>query len=283
MAEQLVAVPTVLSNALLQQRTVEQIIDIPVPRHGGRRSLQGFLPDMVPDSVLWNRTLVVVLLVVVMVYDRACLSELWNRPQTFLSLVVVLIKVSSRNRFQQRFLELNMSMEVQFPVNVLIMDIFKALLQDKVQQLVVELIFTRCCRRMWWMRSRRNEWLLMYFCWRGPVLWCSSRNSPSCMTKVAGSGLGLCGALTSPTSSATALARCASSSRTRGGGPLCQCRVEQQTLSFHPSSRRGVRWRTFEFTDDDPKAAHLLVVFASEELALQSKDAFEAAQASLAQ
>ena len=56
---------------------------------------------------------------------------------------------------------------------------------------------------------------------------------------------------------------------------LCQCEVEH-------SSRRGVRWRTFEFTDDDPKAAHLLVVFASEELALQFKDAFEAAQASLA-
>ena len=65
---------------------------------------------------------------------------------------------------------------------------------------------------------------------------------------------------------------------------LCQCDVEQQhSLSFHPSSRRGVRWRTFEFTDDDPKAAHLLVMFASEELALQSKDAFGAAQASLAQ
>ena len=64
-------------------------------------------------------------------------------------------------------------------------------------------------------------------------------------------------------------------------GVLCQCEVGQQhSLSFHPSSRRGVRWR---FTDDDPKAAHLLVVFASEETALQFKDAFEAAQASLAQ
>ena len=41
----------------------------------------------------------------------------------------------------------------------------------------------------------------------------------------------------------------------------------------------GARWRTFEFTDDDPKAAHLMVVFASEELALQFKDALEAAQA----
>ena len=27
--------------------------------------------------------------------------------------------------------------------------------------------------------------------------------------------------------------------------PLCQCRVEQQTLSFHPSSQRRVRLRTF--------------------------------------
>ena len=77
-----------------------------------------FLPDMVPDSVLWNRTLVVVLLVLVTVYDRACRSKLWNRPQTFLSLVVEICKVFSQNRFQRRFLELNMSMEVQFPVHV---------------------------------------------------------------------------------------------------------------------------------------------------------------------
>ena len=54
--------------------------------------------------------------------------------------------------------------------------------------------------------------------------------------KVAGGGLGLCGALAPPSSSGSGLARCASSSRTRR--PLWQCRVEQQTLSFHPSSRR---------------------------------------------
>ena len=45
MAEQLVEVPTVLSYALLQQWTLEQIIDIPVPRLGGGRSLPGFLPE----------------------------------------------------------------------------------------------------------------------------------------------------------------------------------------------------------------------------------------------
>ena len=28
------------------------------------------------------------------------------------------------------------------------------------------------------MRSWRNEWLLMNFGWRGPVLGCSSRNGP---------------------------------------------------------------------------------------------------------
>ena len=42
--QMLVEVPTVLSFALLQQRNVEQIIDIPVPRHGGSRSLQGVHP-----------------------------------------------------------------------------------------------------------------------------------------------------------------------------------------------------------------------------------------------
>ena len=44
--EQLVEVPTVVSYSSLQQQTVEQTIDIPVPRtrgdHGG---LQDFLPD----------------------------------------------------------------------------------------------------------------------------------------------------------------------------------------------------------------------------------------------
>ena len=43
MAEQLVDVPTVLSYALLQQRNVEQIVDIPVPLGRGRR-LQDSLP-----------------------------------------------------------------------------------------------------------------------------------------------------------------------------------------------------------------------------------------------
>ena len=61
---------------------------------------------------------------------------------------------------------------------------------------------------------------------------------------------------------------------------LCQCEVGQHSLPFS-SSRKGVRWRTFEFTLDDPKAAHLMVVFASEEVALQFKDAFEAAQAAM--
>ena len=44
MAEQLVEVPTVLSYALLQQRNVEQIVDIPVPHGRGRRRLPDSLP-----------------------------------------------------------------------------------------------------------------------------------------------------------------------------------------------------------------------------------------------
>ena len=43
-AEQLVEVPTVLSYSLLQERNAQQIVDIPVPHHGGARSLQGFSP-----------------------------------------------------------------------------------------------------------------------------------------------------------------------------------------------------------------------------------------------
>ena len=62
---------------------------------------------------------------------------------------------------------------------------------------------------------------------------------------------------------------------------LCRCLVEQHSLSIHSSSRRGVHWRTFECTADDPKVAHLMVVFASEELALQFKDACEAAWAAM--
>ena len=47
LVEQLVDVPTVLSVAVLQQLTAEQIVDIPVPgRDGGgaRGGLQGFSP-----------------------------------------------------------------------------------------------------------------------------------------------------------------------------------------------------------------------------------------------
>ena len=97
-----------------------------------------FLPNMVPDSVLWYRTL------------------------TFQFLVVVVIKVCSRYRFQRRFPELNMSMEVPFPVNVLIVDVFKALFQDRVEELVVELMSVvevfRCSWPVSW-RARRRAWL----------------------------------------------------------------------------------------------------------------------------
>ena len=57
-----------------------------------------------------------------------------------------------------------MSVEVQFPVNVLIMDVVKALSQDSVQQLVVELIFTSCCRRMGVTRSMTVS-CVQLLCW----------------------------------------------------------------------------------------------------------------------
>ena len=109
----------------------------------------------------------------------------------------------------------------------------------------------------------------------------SSHNGQSCMMMVAGGGLGSGVAELIPHSSGEVRFLFSDALKE---DVLCQCEVGQQhSLSFHPSSRRGVRWRISEFTDDDPKAAHLLVVFPSEELALQFKDAFEAAQASPAQ
>ena len=46
LAEQLVEVPTIISYSSLLQRTMEQHVDIPVPRRGGRNAgLQGSLPE----------------------------------------------------------------------------------------------------------------------------------------------------------------------------------------------------------------------------------------------
>ena len=48
--EQLVEVPTVLSVAELQQRTAEQLVNIPVPRGRSGRRLQGSLPGQVSTA-----------------------------------------------------------------------------------------------------------------------------------------------------------------------------------------------------------------------------------------
>ena len=57
LVEQLVEVPTVLSVAVLQQRTAEQIIGFPVPGHGGgaRGGLQGLTQGQGSTAVLWCR------------------------------------------------------------------------------------------------------------------------------------------------------------------------------------------------------------------------------------
>ena len=49
-AEQLVEVPTIVSFSSLQQRTVEQIIDIPVPSRGGGGGGRGGLQDLRPGQ-----------------------------------------------------------------------------------------------------------------------------------------------------------------------------------------------------------------------------------------
>ena len=57
-AEQLVEVPTVLSFSSLQQQSVEQIIDVPVPhrRRRGQGGLQGFPSDRIQQHGLWSST-----------------------------------------------------------------------------------------------------------------------------------------------------------------------------------------------------------------------------------
>ena len=75
MAEQLVDVPTVLSVAVLQQRTAEQLATIPVPRGRGGHRLQGFSQGQ--NSTAFGSTL------------------------TFL-LPVEVFKVYARDRIQQR-------------------------------------------------------------------------------------------------------------------------------------------------------------------------------------
>ena len=61
---------------------------------------------------------------------------------------------------------------------------------------------------------------------------------------------------------------------------LCQCRVERNPLDVF-RSRRLVRWHALEFTDDDPVAVHLALLFASEDLLVQFKDAYEAVQSAM--
>ena len=50
MAEQMEEVPTALSVAVLQQQTVLQAVDVPVPHRGGGRRLQGSLPEQDPTA-----------------------------------------------------------------------------------------------------------------------------------------------------------------------------------------------------------------------------------------
>ena len=54
MAEQLMEVPTIVSFFSLQQPTVEQIVDIPVPGRGGE--LGGLRGLQSSNSVFWSRS-----------------------------------------------------------------------------------------------------------------------------------------------------------------------------------------------------------------------------------
>ena len=133
-AEQLVEVPTVLSPTRIAVQIEEQIVGIPVPLGRGQRRVQGFPPR--PSSTapysredaflsgLWSSPFSLLV-------RNALLSGLWSRSWTFQCMVVVrllaevlmtlswlsrdrvqhrlvvVFKISSRNRFQRRFLVVN--------------------------------------------------------------------------------------------------------------------------------------------------------------------------------
>ena len=115
LVEQLVEVPTVLSVAVLQQRTAEQIVDNPVP-HG-----------------------VVELLVVF----KAFSLDMWSRPLTFQLRAVVsgVFKVFSQHRVQHRFIVLRNAflsgMWSRSLFLVVLMKTFKIFFQDRVHPLLL--------------------------------------------------------------------------------------------------------------------------------------------------
>ena len=132
--EQLVEVPTVLSPSL---RFAEQVVDNPVSRGRGRR-LQGLLPGQ-SSSPSAEQT------VDIPVPRREGSSSgglhgfSQNRIQQrrWPSSSLTVFRVYSQDRVRSAML--SSSLTFQFPVKVLIMEIFQVDTQDKVQQLDVEL------------------------------------------------------------------------------------------------------------------------------------------------
>ena len=107
MADQLVEVPTIISFSSLQ-RIVEQNLDIPVQRGGGR-SLQGFRPGQGSTARTVEQTVDIPVphsrggrgMAAFKVRDRVQQRVLWSRPLTFRFLAVEVFKVSSQDRVQR--------------------------------------------------------------------------------------------------------------------------------------------------------------------------------------
>ena len=113
-ADQLVEVPTIISYSSLQQRTLEQTIDIPDRGgRGGGGGLQGFSQGQGATACRGAAT-----------FQFLKVVEGW---------AVEVFQVSPRNRAQQRFME-QISLTFQFLTVVLEGEVFKVLVQDRVQQ-----------------------------------------------------------------------------------------------------------------------------------------------------
>ena len=169
LVEQLVEVPTVLSVAVLQQRTAEQIIGFPVPGRGtgSRGGLQGLSQGQGSTAVCGADNVNTPvphgrgggarggLQFKASPRDRAQQRFVVQITSTLLFLTVVekvlveVFKASPRDRAQQRFVEQNM-LTFPFLMVVLEREVFKVFLVDRVphrlplSRLFLRLLIDRC-------------------------------------------------------------------------------------------------------------------------------------------
>ena len=135
-----------------------------------------------------------------------------------------------------------MTMEVQFPVNVLIMDVFKALLQDRVQELAVELMsVVEVFRAL--SQDRVHQLLVELMFVTGFVAGSPSRLAPEVAASSRPARVAFSGSLSRGTTTFPEARSC----RTRSGWvltgswKLMTSRCDEPVVSGSPSARQRIQ------------------------------------------